>query len=191
VAGFCSLSFALPVKIYGRDDFDLPIPADPAKSLGPMKQAAITITDDFIIEDIDVFVTIDHTNVFDLHIYLESPAQTRICLNMYDFKDEFFQGKGYDQTIFDDEAPFGIEQGKAPFTGRFRPRAVGKDNLLSAFDGESLAGTWKLQVEDMFYHDTGSLKSFKMLVTVPEPASLVFFGIGTMLISYFKRYFDF
>lgn len=187
IAGFCSFSLASTVKIYGRDDFDLPIPADPAKSFGPMTSAAITITDDFVVEDLDIFITIDHTNVFDLQIFLESPARTRICLNMYDFKDEFFKGQGYIQTIFDDEATFGIEQGEAPFTGRFKPKAVSKDNLLGAFDGENLAGVWKLQVEDMYFYDTGSLKSFKLFVTVPEPASLIFLGIGIGLVCICSR----
>jgi subtilisin-like proprotein convertase family protein len=187
IGSFCSLSFALPVKIYGQDNFDLPIPADPTKSLGPMQSATITITDDFVIEDLDIFVTIGHTNIFDLQLFIESPAKTRICLNMYDFKDQFFKGQGYIQTIFDDEASLGIEQGEAPFTGRFRPKAVSKDNLLSAFDGENLTGVWELQVEDMFYNDTGSLKSFKMLVTVPEPASLMFLSIGVGLVCVYNR----
>ena len=187
MAGFCSPSFALPVKIYGRDDFNLPIPADPAKSLGLMKPATIEITDDFIIKDINVFITIEHTNVFDLHVYLEGPGQTRICLNMYDFKDSFFIGAGYIRTIFDDEAPVAIEQGKAPFTGRYKPKAVGKDNLLSTFDGRNLAGVWKLQVEDMYYSDTGSLKSFKLFVTVPEPVTAVFFTLGAIYTVFFSK----
>jgi len=185
-AGCVSFACAAPVRIYGRDNFNKPIPADPKNSKGPMEDAAVTITDNVTISDLDVFISIDHTNVFDLQLFLESPAETRICLNMYDFKKEFFKGKGYAQTIFDDEAALGIEHGRAPFNGRFRPKAVGPRNLLAAFDGESLAGTWKLQVHDSFFYDTGSLKTFKLIVTIPEPACAILLSLGTGLVVLHK-----
>ncbi len=186
VAGCVSFACAAPVRIYGRDNFNKPIPADPKNSKGPMEEAAITITDNFTISDLDVVVTIDHTNVFDLQLFLESPDETRICLNMYDFKKEFFKGKGYTQTIFDDEAALGIEHGRAPFNDRFRPKAIDEQNLLSAFDGENLAGVWKLQVYDSFFYDTGSLKTFKLMVTIPEPACAILLTLGTGLVVLHK-----
>ncbi len=179
-AGCVSFACAAPVRIYGRDNFNKSIPADPQNSKGPMEEATITITDNFTISDLDVIITIDHTNVFDLQLFLESPAKTRICLNIYDFKKEFFKGKGYTQTRFDDEAALGIEHGRAPFNGRFRPKAIDPQNLLAAFDGESLAGTWKLQVYDSFFYDTGYLKTFKLIVTIPEPASAVLLTFGIL-----------
>ncbi|MHC4418662.1 MAG: proprotein convertase P-domain-containing protein, partial [Planctomycetota bacterium] len=80
-------SFADTVYVYGGD-FDLPIIDVP----GPgslVTEAIIDIPDDFIIHDLDVAITITHTNVFDLQLFLQSPAGTRICLNMFDFEDEF------------------------------------------------------------------------------------------------------
>jgi len=185
----CSVAYAVPVHIYGRGNFNRPIPADRHNSKGQMDEATIEIIDNFTIVDLDVAVSIEHTNVFDLQLFIESPSKTRICLNMYDFKRQFFKGQGYHQTIFDDEAAVGIEAGRAPFNGRFRPKAINAENLLSVFDGENLAGVWKLQVYDSFYYDTGTLKSFKMLVTIPEPASaiLLIIGAGSAFLTNSKR----
>ncbi|MHC4084468.1 MAG: hypothetical protein ACYSU5_04570 [Planctomycetota bacterium] len=64
--------FARTVYTYGGD-FDLPIPkldsSDPDISKGWMDDAVIEITDRFIVSDLDVRVSITHTNVFDLQIF--------------------------------------------------------------------------------------------------------------------------
>jgi len=185
-AAFSTIASAVPVHIYGRDDFNLLIPAKNKKTKGSMLDAAIDITDPFTIQDLNISITVTHTNIFDLQLILESPAGTRICLNAYDFKKDFFKGKGYLRTVFDDEAPTPIEKGNAPFSGRFKPKAYSPDNLLSAFDGQSLAGTWKLKVTDMWEWDSGTLRSFKMIVTVPEPATALFLALGAGLISLIK-----
>ena len=159
--------------------FDLPIPANPDDTRGWMDDAIIEVPDHFNICDIDVAVSLRHTNAVDLQIFLKSPAGTSLCLNMYDFKD-FFEGEDYTQTTFDDEAQVPIEQGMPPFTGRFRPKALDTDNLLKVFDGQDCYGTWRLRIYDAYYHDIGTLDSFELMITVPEPATIIFltFGIG-------------
>ena len=167
--------FAGPVHTY-PGDFNLPILDEPGSGV-EMTEAVIKVPDHFTISDLDVGINLTHTNVFDLQIFLQSPAGTRICLNMYDFKKEFFEGRNYTNTIFDDEAPVSIRQAKSPFTGRFKPI---EPYELSKFDNEDIYGPWRLQIYDMFDYDTGTLDSFELMITVPDPATVMFlvFGIG-------------
>ncbi len=182
VASLSSLARAAPVRIY-QADFDSPIPSpdDPDGDAGRgwMHDAIIDILDHFTILDIDVGINLKHTSAFDLQIFVQSPAGTTLTLNMYNF-DEFFEGADYADTIFDDEAPGPIEQGQAPFTGRFKPRA---SNLLEVFNGEDTFGQWRLKIYDAYYADTGKLKNFKLFITVPEPASAVLFILAAGLIT--------
>jgi subtilisin-like proprotein convertase family protein len=175
---FCCPVFAVSNYVVYGGEFDLSIPADPEKSSGWMHDAAVDVPDDFIIHDLDVTISITHTRVFDLQLFLESPAGTRICLNMYDFRD-YFEGGNYTSTIFDDEADLSIAKGSPPFTGRFRPV---EPYRLSVFDGEKALGTWRLQICDMWDADVGTLNSFHIMLTIPEPASALILLLGAALI---------
>ncbi|MCJ7692318.1 MAG: proprotein convertase P-domain-containing protein, partial [Sedimentisphaerales bacterium] len=117
--GGAATCFATPGNIYSYE-FDLPIPAETDSSIGWMDEALLEVPDHIIICDIDVGISVTHTNVFDLQIFLQSPSGTRICLNMYDSFEGFFAGENYTNTIFDDEAQSSISQAEPPFTGRFR-----------------------------------------------------------------------
>jgi hypothetical protein len=177
---FPSVGFSDPVRIYGGK-FDLPL-LDPIGPGSAMTEAVIEIHDHFVIEDLDVRINITHTNVFDLQLFLQSPAGTRVCLNMFDFKKEFSVYPNYTNTIFDDESLFSIKDGDAPFTGRFGPVDVDPYNKLSKFDGQDTYGSWLLQIYDMWPTDTGTLNSFELMITAPEPASsfLLTLGVGLM-----------
>ncbi len=180
--GFSSAVFAGPTFIYGGD-FDMLIPANPDDTRGWMDGAVIKVPDHFTIYDLDVRISITHTNVFDLQIFLQSPLGTRICLNMYDFKGEFFNGEDYTQTIFDDEAEALIKQAEAPFTGRFRPIEPFE---LTEFYGEDVYGLWRLQIYDAYYHDIGNLDSFELMITIPEPTTARLLALGAGLTILFR-----
>jgi subtilisin-like proprotein convertase family protein len=174
-----------PVHTYGNN-FDLPIPANPGDTKGWMADAVIEINDHFIIEDIDICINVTHTSAFDLQIFLQSPAGTGICLSMFDPYDEFFFGANYTNTIFDDESPFYINQGTAPFTGRFRPVDIDPYNKLSKFDGEDAYGPWRLRIYDAYYADTGTLNRLDLMITAPEPASATLMIFGVVSLGLFK-----
>ncbi len=176
--------YAGPAHIYtyGGGDFNLPIPAIPGDTKGWMDDAIIDVPDHFTIADLDVRISITHTSAFDLQIYLESPAGPKLCLIMYDIT-EFFKGKNYFQTIFDDEAEISIEEGEPPFTGRFRPRSPAQ---LSVFDGQNTFGSWKLQIYDARFYDTGKLDSFELIITIPEPATAILLLLGAGLATPFR-----
>ncbi len=184
-AGVGSPVFAGPTVIYGGD-FDLPIPApdDPQSEYGRgwMDDAVIEIPDHFTICDLDVGITLTHTSAFDLQIFLQSPAGTLLCLNMYNL-DEFFKGEDYTQTIFDDEAQVPIEKAEPPFTGRFRPRSPAQ---LSVFDGPDTFGQWKLQIYDAYYYDTGTFDSFEVMITICEPGTATLLILGAAFVALFK-----
>ena len=185
-AGLSFPVLAGPTIIYGGD-FDLPIPAPdhPESEYGKgwMDDAVIEIGDHFTIYDLDVGISVTHTSVFDLQIFVESPAGTSLCLNMYNF-DEFFKGEDYTQTIFDDEAEVPIKEGEPPFTGRFRPRSPAQ---LSVFDGQDTFGQWKLRVYDAYYYDTGTLESFEVMITICEPGTATLLIFGVAFVALFKR----
>ena len=174
--------FAGPTFIYGGD-FNLPI-LDKQDTGSSMVEAIIKVPDHLTIYDLDVGINVTHTNVFDLQIFVISPDGTRLCLNMYDFKNEFFMGEDYVQTIFDDEAEKPIEDGESPFSGRFRPKA---GSLLEIFDGEDAYGFWRLQIDDIWYWDTGNLEKVELIVTVCEPTTLSLLALGAGLTVLFRR----
>jgi hypothetical protein len=183
---FSSIAFSEPVHIYS-DDFNLRIPKpvinDPCISKGWMADAVINVPDHFIITDLDVGINLTHTNVVDLQIFLLSPTEKLICLNMFDVLKEFYVYPNYTDTIFDDEAMLSIKDGVAPFTGRFRPLEPYK---LSQFDGEDAFGSWHLQIYDADWWDTGTFNHLELTITTPESASVILLTLGALVLRFFK-----
>jgi len=169
--GFSLVASADPVHTYGGD-FHLRIPADPNNTnttKGRMDDAIIDIADHFTIYDLDVSISLRHTDVLDLQIFLQNPAGTRICLSKYDSYDPNLTGEDYWLTIFDDEAEISIDDAQPPFTGRFRPEP---GSILATFDGLDAYGSWRLQINDMYYADTGVLEHFELMILEKIPADL-------------------
>jgi subtilisin-like proprotein convertase family protein len=182
--GFSSAVFAGPTFIYGGD-FDMLIPANPDDTRGWMDDAVIKVPDHFTIYDLDVRISITHTNVFDLQIFLQSPGPdgTTLCLNMYNPDNEFFEGADYSQTVFDDEALTHIGNAEPPFTGRFRPIEPFE---LTEFYGEDAYGLWRLQIYDAYHYNTGNLDSFEVMITIPEPTTARLLALGAGLTILFR-----
>ena len=171
------LGFVVPLGTISAEEtfsyggaFDLAIPADPGATAGWMDTAIIEVPDHLIIQDLDVSVSVTHTNVFDLQLSLTSPAGTTVLLSYFDPLDEFFVGGNYQQTIFDDEAGDSITDGTPPFAGRFQPVA---SEGLAAFDGEDAFGLWRLDIYDAYYIDTGTLDAYGLTITTPEPTTVL------------------
>jgi subtilisin-like proprotein convertase family protein len=177
---FSSIAFSDPVHLYSGD-FNLRIPKpdinDPCISKGWMADAVINVPDHFIITDLDVGINLTHTNVVDLQIFLRSPTEKLICLNMFDVFKEFYVYPNYTDTIFDDEATLSIKDGVAPFTGRFRPLEPYK---LSKFDGDDAFGLWRLQIYDAYWWDTGTFNHLELTITTPEPATFFLLALGVL-----------
>lgn len=183
--GWAGSASAQSVYTYTAD-FNLPIPKpdlnDPNITQGWMDDAIIEIPHHLVIVDLDIGITLTHTNVFDLQIFLKSPAGQVICLNKYDF-DEFFIGADYIETVFDDEAFLSIKQGSPPFTGRFKPV---EPYELSDFDGIDAYGLWHLRIYDAWPWDIGTLNHVELIITIPEPATAVLLILGVALLKLFN-----
>jgi hypothetical protein len=89
-------------------------------------------------------------------VYLIAPDSTRVEL----FTDVGGSGDNFLNTVLDDEASVEIISGSAPFEGSYRP-----EGCLSAFDCDSIAGTWTLEVTDDFGVGSGTLNSWSLIIT--------------------------
>jgi hypothetical protein len=179
-AGLCLLCAAAmggEVLTWGGD-FRLPIPAQAGSTQGWMPDAVVDIPEHHIIKDLDVRLSIAHSSVYDLQIFLQSPSGAVVYLNGYDIYDGYFRAADYVGTVFDDEAAIPIDDAQAPFAGAFRPKAGA---LLSVFDDTDSFGTWKLRIYDAYYGDSGTLQTFELMITNPEPATAALFALGTLL----------
>jgi subtilisin-like proprotein convertase family protein len=155
------------VYVYGGS-FCQPIPADPGATKGWMQDAVVIVPDHILICDLDLFVSIRHTSVFDLHLLLRGPDGTCLTLAVSDPLAGYYEGQDYIATTVDDEADAAIEEGKPPFAGSYRPIET-----LAAFDGLDAFGPWRLRVYDAYYNDIGCLDCFKVIITATLPESPV------------------
>ena len=112
------------------------------------------------ISDLNVRVSqITHTFDGDLVISVIGPDGTTVILS----NRRGSGGDNFTDTVFDDEAATAISAGSAPFTGSFRP-----EQPLSAFDGKSAAGQWKLRISDQAGDDVGTLSGWGLTRRSPS-----------------------
>jgi uncharacterized repeat protein (TIGR01451 family) len=121
------------------------------------------------VADVKVLININHTFDADLDIFLISPLGTRVELST----DNGSSGDNYVNTIFDDAAATSITAGTAPFTGSYRP-----ETPLSAVDGQSISGDWKLEVTDDLGGDTGTLLNWSLIIQTPKCADAPFLALS-------------
>ncbi len=117
--------------------------------------ANIEISDIVNIIDINVNLSLTHTWVEDLRIYLVSPDGTKVTLSQNSGGD----GDNYIETVFDQDSQVSISSANAPFTGSFRPV-----ESLDIFNGERANGRWTLQIIDQGPQDTGELTDFSIQI---------------------------
>lgn len=128
-------------------------------------ESPITVVDTGVVADVNVRIRLNHTFDGDLDIFLVGPDNTTIELSTDNggAGDNF--GAGATDctgtfTVFDDAAASSIVGAIAPFAGSFRP-----EQPLSAFNGKSLAGTWKLRITDDAGADVGTLFCWELQIS--------------------------
>lgn len=103
----------------------------------------IEISEDFLIADLNVQLSITHSHADHLDGYLIGPDGTRIEL----FTAVGGNDDNFEETIFDDQASVPITKGRPPFEGEFLPEGILKRQPgLSSFNGKSIQGTWQLSL---------------------------------------------
>lgn len=114
-----------------------------------------------VLTDLDVVVEIPHTWVGDLVVSLEhvNTGTTVTMIDRINTPPGTFGCSGNDLDVrMDDEAGVLIETASCGVF--FAPGDYIPNSLLSAFDGESLDGTWRLSVTDLAAGDLGTLASW-------------------------------
>ena len=117
-------------------------------------ESTVTIANQLTLNDVNLRnLNINHSYLADLTAVLVSPAGTEVEL----FGGVGSNGDAFSGTVIDDEAATAITDGSAPFTGSYRPSSP-----LSALDGQSSAGLWKLRISDNGFFDTGTLTGWSL-----------------------------
>lgn len=105
------------------------------------------------VTDINVTLSLTHSFLSDLDIYLVSPKGTRVEL-VTDMVSNEPDMRG---TVFDDAARSGILTASTPYTGRFRP-----EGSLLDLNGENPTGRWTLEITDDNRTDFGTLLGWSL-----------------------------
>ena len=118
----------------------------------------ISLTAGGTLSDLDVYLRINHTYVGDLSVRLTQTPSSRAAELLTSVSCA-----SYDvDAILDDEGDGPVGQACSA-----TPPAIGGALIptepLSAFDGQALAGTWRLQVTDRATVDTGALVEWCLL----------------------------
>ncbi len=171
-----SLSNGTFTATYSTGDIAVPIPDVNSVDI------PITVPDGGSISDVNVRVRLDHTFDGDLVLSLINPDGTVVPLatNRGGAGDNYGSGpldcSGV-HTVFDDGASAAISGGIAPFTGSFRP-----EQPLSALNGKSSAGVWKLRVADTASLDVGTVGCVQLEVARRLPICCPF-GTGAAAVE--------
>ncbi len=112
------------------------------------------------IGDVTVRLNINYAVDKDLYIYLISPSGKTIALDY----NRGGWGANFTNTVFSQQASTPIANGKAPFSGSYRP-----DASLGQLSGFSAGGAWRLAIRNYGTH-SGTLKNWSLTVT---PAATV------------------
>jgi MYXO-CTERM domain-containing protein len=115
------------------------------------------------IADIDVAVNLNHANMPDLDVVLQSPKGNRVPL----FTDVGSAAFPNLDISLDDEAAFPVNS-----TGVLNGLAVQPESVyrLDWLDGEDAGGTWTLQLNDDTAANAGTLNSWSVTICEPPPA---------------------
>ena len=119
----------------------------------------LQVSQNVTLSDVNVRVQINHTYVGDLIVSLRSPAGTTVTL-----LSRPACGDNNMNVTFDDSSSINLQNhcnGTTPwYSGVARPYQP-----LSAFNGQSSAGTWTLTVSDNAAGDSGTLVDWELLTT--------------------------
>ena len=124
-------------------------------AFGPPAVSTVDVAATGTVDDVDVKVDIRHTFVGDLEVRLISPAGTKVAAGqparrprqLRQQRDRHVRRRGGE--------PLPPNPSDLAIVGTFRP-----SQPLSAFDGQNLNGTWRLEVRDGFQADIGTLNAW-------------------------------
>lgn len=125
---------------------------------------SIDVPDTFAIGDLDVSLNITHPSVRDLVMQMKGPRRTTVIGSDIGGENANFTG-----TIFDDSAPLSIEEGAAPFTGRYRAEwwLSGQETTATSYD--FFGDRWVFEVRDHFTRNSGTFDNWALHIRPLTP----------------------
>jgi subtilisin-like proprotein convertase family protein len=108
--------------------------------------------------DVNVNLSISHTYIRDINLYLVSPSGREVILST----KNGFSLDHYSNTFFDDEAITVINQDRPPYTDSFRP-----EQPLALFDDTVTNGNWTLKIRNAG-STIGTLTKFCLIFTYAD-----------------------
>jgi subtilisin-like proprotein convertase family protein len=138
-----------------------------AEPIPPRKTiiSEIDIGEDVLIADLNVQVSITHSNTSYLDAFLTSPSGDRVEL----FSEVGGSGDHFDHTLFDDQAEIPINKGQPPFRGTFTTMALQKRlPSLGQFNGQSAHGVWQLVIRGTRNDRFGMLHGWSLIIRPKE-----------------------
>lgn len=134
-----------------------------AQLIGPHKTiiSEIEISDDFMVADINVELSITHSNCDQLDGFLTGPDGQKIEL----FTSVGGHDDHFEKTVFDDQSGYPIVKARPPFRGTFMPEGkMKRQPSLDHFNGKSIQGVWQLIIVGSRSDRFGMLNGWKMMV---------------------------
>lgn len=126
-----------------------------------------TVGTSYVVGDVDLGVLASHTYRGDIRLTLQSPAGTRVQLVNGDANtisgDNFNVrlNDGASQAVNTDNASGNHATTAPPYQNTFSPNAA-----LSAFNGQNAAGTWRLEICDIYTSaDNGTFTRADLYIT--------------------------
>ena len=125
----------------------------------------IEVSENYVIGDLNVQISITHSNTSWLDAFLTGPDGQRIEL----FTEVGGSGNNFEQTVLDDQSRSPITKARSPFTGTFMPEALAKRQpSLSHFNGKNINGVWQLVVRGTRNERFGMLHGWSLIVKPQE-----------------------
>lgn len=150
-------SFTTGILSCGTNVISTSVPVVISASGTPTVTSTINIPSGGNIGDVNVNLNVNHSYVSDLSITLKSPSNTVVTLfsNSCGSNDNI-------NAIFDDAgSPFACLTSSGASTYAVSGTII-PSSSLSAFNGESLVGTWTLTISDGFNTDGGALNNWSL-----------------------------
>ena len=137
-----------------------------------LSEFTFTVEDTDIVNSVQLGLRLDHTYVADLNIFLIHPDGTEVLLARRNGGSQNNYGNG-DQNCsgnlayFTDAAAESISDRSPPYVGESRPREA-----LSAFNGKTTAGDWKLKILDDWDWDQGTFFCGRLILGTTNSQSI-------------------
>jgi hypothetical protein len=117
-----------------------------------------------IIDDIDINLTLYHSNDSNITVYFKRLDMNQITLS----NKNGGSGDNYVNTTFDDEAAISITQGTPPFTGAFKPMQP-----LNILYGKAMNTAWVLRILNASPNVTGELVNWSLNIKYHNPIGII------------------